>query len=95
MSTIPTPKGDFHAALGERFKAVRRGRKVWLRDLAKELGVSVNTIRWHESGARMLRVDLLVKAADHMGVEPGELLGEAQFDGNSNGEVSNGVQATG
>lgn len=81
MATVPTPRGEFEAALGERFKAARRARKVWLRDLAKVLGVSVNTIRWHENGARMLRVDLLVQAANHMGVAPGDLLGKLSNDG--------------
>lgn len=75
MATVPTPKGDLEALLGVAFRNARRSRAVWLRDLAKVLGVSVNTIRWHESGARMMRTDLLVKAAQHLNVEPSVLLG--------------------
>ncbi len=78
MATIPVPKGDVEARLGEAFRAVRRSRSVWLRDLAKVLSVSVNTIRWHENGARMMRADVLVRAAEHMGVEPRLLLGDTQ-----------------
>lgn len=78
MTTTPIPKGDFERELGERFRAVRRARKVWLRPLADALGVSVNTIRWHESGARMMRADTIVKAAEIIGVEPGDLLADQE-----------------
>ncbi len=93
MATVPTPKGDFEARLGETFRFIRRARSVWLRDLAKVLGVSVNTIRWHENGARMMRADLIVKAADHMGVEPGVLLGETTEEITLTEESTNGIQA--
>ena len=91
MATVPTPRGDFEAALGERFRAARRARRVWLRDLAKVLDVSVNTIRWHENGARMMRTDLLVRAAEHMGVQPSDLLGERVESnaGEANGDEAN------
>ncbi|CAB4130394.1 HTH_XRE domain containing protein [uncultured Caudovirales phage] len=60
--------------MGALFRAERRRNRVWLKDMAKALGVSVNTIRWHENGARMMRSDLLVRAAEIMGVDPAILL---------------------
>lgn len=72
--TIPSPKGELEVALGAQFRETRRSREIWLRDLSKRLGVSVNTLRWHEAGARMMRVDQLVKAAAIIGVRPIELI---------------------
>jgi hypothetical protein len=74
MATVPQPKGDLEASLGAKFRAERRANGVWLRDLASALDVSVNTIRWHEAGARMLRADMLVKAAEVIGVNPSALM---------------------
>lgn len=93
MATVPTPKGEFEARLGETFRVIRRSRSVWLRDLAKVLGVSVNTIRWHENGARMMRADLIVKAAEHMGIEPGVLLGETREEITITEEGTHGIEA--
>jgi transcriptional regulator with XRE-family HTH domain len=64
------------AKLGARFQAARNryGSKVTLTELSKKLGVSVNTLRWHEAGARMLRADQIHEAAGIMGIPPGELL---------------------
>jgi transcriptional regulator with XRE-family HTH domain len=89
MATVPIPRGEFEAALGERFRAARRGRKVRLRDLAAALDVSVNTIRWHENGARMLRSDLLVRAAEHMNIPPSELLANNDAGEKQDGDASN------
>lgn len=80
MTTIPTPKGELQRHLGERFRAVRTQRGVWLRDLAAALRCSINTIRWHENGARMFRADTLVLAAQHMNVSPSLLIGEGEFN---------------
>jgi transcriptional regulator with XRE-family HTH domain len=74
MTTIPTSKGDLEAALGAQFRDTRRANQVWLRDLSKKLGVSVNTVRWHEAGARMMRTDLIVRAAEIIGVPASELV---------------------
>jgi transcriptional regulator with XRE-family HTH domain len=60
--------------LGDRFREVRTSRGVLLREVAKGLDVSINTVRWHEGGARMLRVDQLVRAAKIIGVDPSDLL---------------------
>jgi len=74
MATKPQPKGEVEMALGEQFRAVRRRQKVWLRDLAAKLECSVNTVRWHEAGARMMRADMIVKSAEFMGVSAEELM---------------------
>jgi transcriptional regulator with XRE-family HTH domain len=70
---IPIAKGDFEAALGARFRSVRESRDAKLKDLAVHLGLSVNTIRWHEAGAVMLRLDMLHKAAEFLGCEVNDL----------------------
>jgi hypothetical protein len=41
----------------------------------------------------MMRADLIVKAADHMGVEPGVLLGETTEEITLTEESTNGIQA--
>lgn len=69
-----TAKGDVERALGARFREVRRRQKCWLMNLSRALNCSVNTIRWHEAGARMMRADMIVRAAAVMGVSPDELL---------------------
>lgn len=78
-TTTPTPKGDLEERLGERFRAVRRSRGVWLREMATALKCSVNTVRWHERGARMFRADAIVEAAVYLKVKPSVLLGEGEF----------------
>ncbi len=84
MSTKPQARGDIEAALGEKFRTVRRRQRVWLKDLAKSLNCSVNTIRWHEAGARMMRADMMVRAAEVIGVMPEELMTlERQSNGNN------------
>lgn len=74
MSTKPIPKGPLEIALGQRFRVTRERQKVTLKDLARELDVSVNMIRWHEAGDRMMRAEVLLKAAQIMGVPAGELM---------------------
>ena len=72
--TVPVPSSPENAALGACFKSVRRRQKVWLRPLAEAMGCSVNTIRWHEAGDRMMRLDEVIKAASIMGVDASELM---------------------
>lgn len=69
MSTKPIAAGPVEQALGDRFREVRKRQKIRLLDLSEGLGCSVNTIRWHEAGARMLRTDDLVRCADIMGID--------------------------
>ena len=79
-ATIPLATSPENAALGSRFRDVRRRQKVYLRPLAEALGCSLNTVRWHEAGARMLRLDQVVQAASIMGVDAAELLPTRQED---------------
>ena len=46
--------------LGENFKLYRRFKGITLRDLGNAIGLSVNTIRQHEAGARLFRADDMV-----------------------------------
>lgn len=73
MTTRPVPAGEVEVALGRRFREVRKRQNVRLVDVATSLGCSINTVRWHEAGARMLRTDDLVRCAVIMGVDPAEL----------------------
>ena len=74
MSKTLVPRGDLERRMGERFKELRREHKIWLEPLAKALGVSINTIRWHEAGVRPMRSDLIVRAAEVIGVSAGDLV---------------------
>jgi transcriptional regulator with XRE-family HTH domain len=74
IETIPEPAGELEASIGARFRKVRKGRKVSLRTLADRLQVSINTVRWHEAGARMMRVDDVAKAAEIIGVSLSHIL---------------------
>lgn len=74
--TRPHPNTPIDVALGERFRQVRKRQNLTLHDMKRMLGVSVNTIRWHEAGSRSMRIDMIVRAAACMGVEPSELIPE-------------------
>lgn len=74
MTTKPIPRGDLEVALGRRFRSVRRASGVRQIDVAKRLGLSINTVRWHEAGARLLRVDELMRAAEIIGCDPVNLI---------------------
>lgn len=88
MATKLEPRGEIEAALGAQFRTVRRRQKVWLKELSRRLECSVNTIRWHEAGARMMRADMLVRAAEVIGVQPQELMPQAT-QGEANGNPQN------
>lgn len=74
MSKVLTASSELEARMGQRFREMRRSRKVWLTTLSEALGVSINTIRWHEAGVRSMRSDLIVRAAEVIGVPAGDLL---------------------
>jgi transcriptional regulator with XRE-family HTH domain len=74
MSTKPVARTPLEEALGAAFRAARRANKVSLTAMAQKLGCSINTVRWHEAGARSLRADDLVRAADIIGVDATVLL---------------------
>lgn len=74
MNTRPEPKGEIELELGRRFRREREEASITLADMAAKLRVSINTVRWHEAGARCLRADDVVRAAGFMGCEPSHLV---------------------
>jgi transcriptional regulator with XRE-family HTH domain len=76
METTPKPASELHAELGAHFRACRKRSKKTLKELSTHLGCAVNTVRWMEAGARMLRYDDVVKAAIFMGMPASELIPE-------------------
>jgi transcriptional regulator with XRE-family HTH domain len=60
--------------IGEQLRNAREKQGIGLRPMAAALGISVNTLRAHETGYCLLRADRIVTAAEFMGVEPGALL---------------------
>ena len=60
--------------LGKHFRHYREAANITLRDMARRMGMSINTIRWHEAGIRLLRVHDLWKASNILGVTPDRLL---------------------
>ena len=73
-TTTPIPAGDLEQRLGAHFRMIRKQRKVSLIALAEGLNCSINTIRWHEAGSRMLRLDDVVRAAELLGVSHEKIL---------------------
>lgn len=76
--TVPVPKDEESARLGALFREAREAKEVGLKRMAEALGVSVNTIRWHEAGDTLMRADTVRKAADFLGVTAGSLLGDPE-----------------
>lgn len=72
--STPEPKGEGQVAVGQLFRAMRKKKKVGLSKMASELGVSINTLRWHENGSRPMRVDMLIEAARVLGCTTTELI---------------------
>ena len=70
-TTKPIPGTEIQIGLGRAFKRERDRTGTTLDQLAKGLGVSINTIRWHQEGARC---DDLIKAAGIIGCPPTELM---------------------
>lgn len=94
MSTTPTPKGDLQVRLGARFRAARQSKGVTLRDMAQALRCSVNTLRWHESGARMFRADTISEAAEFLGVDPSALMQDGPDDLTEAAEAAESEEGT-
>lgn len=59
----PVASSDANRVIGEAFRVARERKRVSLLNLSREIDCSVNMLRWHEAGARMLRVDLVYAAA--------------------------------
>ncbi|CAB4122665.1 HTH_XRE domain containing protein [uncultured Caudovirales phage] len=72
--TKPIPRGEVEIELGERFRRVRKSCGMSLAELSLGLKCSINTLRWHEAGARPLRVDEIVRSAEIMGCVPNILI---------------------
>lgn len=86
MPAKPIPRGALEVNLGSAFRAAREAANMTLVDLSQRLDCSVNTIRWHEAGARPMRSDMLSMAAQIMDVPAGQLLGEAPAETSGGGD---------
>lgn len=78
MGTKPEARGALEERIGSAFRSARVEAGISLMDMANALGCSINTVRWHEAGARLFRADDIVRAASIMDVPPDTLLGPAQ-----------------
>ena len=67
-------KDSMCAELGRVFKAKRKEARITLSDLSDILDLNVTTIRRHEYGTRMLRLDDIVRAATAFKCRPEELV---------------------
>lgn len=65
------------ARLGKAFRFYREAANLTLRDMAERMSMSINPIRHHEAGIRLLRIPELWRAADVLGVTPDRLLDPA------------------
>lgn len=74
MTTRPPEGTEVQKALGELFRAKRTEKGISLKSMAQMMRCSINTIRWHEAGGRILRADELVQAAKFMGCSPTSLM---------------------
>lgn len=77
----PIPIGEHEAACGARFRKLRREAGLTQEALAGRLGISINTLRWHEAGARPFRGNTLILAAHHMNTEVMNLMQPEEEDG--------------
>ena len=69
---------DPHAAcLGRSFRFYREAAGLTLRDMAEKMAMSINPIRYHEAGVRLLRIPDIWRAATVLGVTPDRLLDPA------------------
>lgn len=78
--TKPIPGNKDQVALGAVFRAKRSEAGVTQEQIKAALGCSINTVRWHEAGARSLRADQLVTAARVMRCDPKDLMVEGESD---------------
>lgn len=74
MSTSETEVDPTAAVLGRAFRYYREAAGLTLRDMASKLTMSINPIRHHEAGIRLLRVPDIWRAANLLGVTPDRLL---------------------
>lgn len=69
MATEPKRVNEGNVALGWSMRRYREAYGMTQPQLAAALGRSINTLRKHEAGERMLRVDDLVRAAEVLGCQ--------------------------
>jgi transcriptional regulator with XRE-family HTH domain len=62
--TIPQPQSQWHAEIGALLRDQRVKRGLTLHAFAEKLGVSVNTLRWHETGARLMGLEAIKIASE-------------------------------
>lgn len=60
----PKSKSDTEMQLGLTFRRLRKAKGFSMRGIARRMGIAVNSVRWHEAGATMLRADDLLKATE-------------------------------
>ena len=60
--------------LGRAFRFYREAAGITLRAMSRKMGMSINTIRMHEAGARIMRVEDVWRAAKILGVTNDRLL---------------------
>lgn len=73
MAGIPKVEAD-KQRLGRAFRFYREAAGITLREMSKRLGVSINPIRMHEAGERLLRITDIWRAAKILGVTNDRLL---------------------
>lgn len=66
---------DFHRALGKRITALRKEYELTQAELARQLGVSQQSIFEYELGDRRVQLDAVPKLLDVFGVTCEQLLG--------------------
>lgn len=62
------------AQMGRAFRYYREAAGITLREMAERMSMSINPIRHHEAGIRLLRVPDIWRAAAILGVSPDRLL---------------------
>jgi len=62
------------AKLGRAFRFYREAANLTLRDMADKMSMSINPIRHHEAGIRLLRIPDIWRAAAVLGVTADRLL---------------------
>jgi transcriptional regulator with XRE-family HTH domain len=72
--------------IGERFRLLRKAAGITLKQFGDSVGMSVNTIRAHESGRCLFRTDDLIIAAKAIGCDPSMLLTVAPDGGTPKAE---------
>jgi len=70
----PIASSGIAKALGARLRIEREAQVVSLEDFSRAMGVSINKVRWHESGKVMMRADELVQAARILRIEATALM---------------------